>query len=127
MFPNLERLEIFGLDNIDAIWDKQVVPTESFPRLLYVSVNCCDKIVNVFPSYSWAQSQSLQQISVWGCKSVQVIYSITEEQREREGANNCSIPFPHLRKVVLDDLEKLECFCGSATRSKPLYLFDPQV
>ncbi|WP_411026208.1 hypothetical protein, partial [Salmonella sp. s58078] len=75
IFPALESLNIQSLPNITEIWDKQVLPRNSFPPLADVEVYICEKLVTVFPSILWAQS--LRHVRVADCKAVTVVVSIT--------------------------------------------------
>ncbi|XP_059653414.1 probable disease resistance protein At4g27220 isoform X2 [Cornus florida] len=87
MFPVLEVLRIVGLDNIKAIWDKQLIPVlkggDSFKHL--------------------------QKLEASTCMEMEEILAFEVGQGEEEAEANDEIPvFPHLKVINLWSLYNLK-------------------
>ncbi|CAL5391532.1 unnamed protein product [Camellia sinensis] len=125
-FPALKKLYIDGLSKIIEIWDRKLLPSESFRQLRDVDILRCDKLVNVGSSYMPQQVPKLQQLNVRCCQELKVIIlkNMGEEEEKAENNNN-TISFPQLTSLKLEDLQSLESFFTS--RSETQSLFTSQV
>ncbi|KAL3729812.1 hypothetical protein ACJRO7_026885 [Eucalyptus globulus] len=72
-FPNLETLYITSLNNIEMIWDNQVV-AESFTKLKSLCVYGCNKLVNIVHSFILRWLLSLERLNVKACGSLEVVF-----------------------------------------------------
>ncbi|KAK3419955.1 hypothetical protein EUGRSUZ_G00728 [Eucalyptus grandis] len=72
-FPNLETLYITNLNNIEMIWDNQVV-AESFTKLKSLCVDECNKLVNIVHSFILRRLLSLERLNVKACGSLEVVF-----------------------------------------------------
>ncbi|CAL5394574.1 unnamed protein product [Camellia sinensis] len=125
-FPALKKLYIDGLSKIIEIWDRKLLPSESFRQLRDVDILRCDKLVNVGSSYMPQQVPKLQQLNVRCCQELKVIIlKNMGEEEEKEENNNNTISFPQLTSLKLEDLQSLESFFTS--RSETQSLFTSQV
>ncbi|PSS21223.1 Disease resistance protein [Actinidia chinensis var. chinensis] len=126
-FPALERLEINLCSQITDVWDKKMLPANSFFQLRDMEVRKCDNLVNVFQSNMVSRLQNLQEIVISCCSDMEVIISKEREEEGDEGAEpNDNIVLPQLRNLELKWLENLESFC--TTRSELVgFLFNHKV
>ncbi|KAF5940796.1 hypothetical protein HYC85_021963 [Camellia sinensis] len=96
----IEKLVIFGMDNVIEIW-----PRELQPKVRYMIIWQCRKLSNIlFPSNVIKGMQSLERLMVGWCQSVEVAFD-HEGIIVREG--NPDIVLPSLTKLVLHYLPKL--------------------
>ncbi|CAL5391220.1 unnamed protein product [Camellia sinensis] len=125
-FPALERLYIDGLTMITEIWDRKLLPSESFRQLRNVTIRSCEKLVNVGLSNMPRQFPKLEQLKVSYCREMKVIVLKNggEEEEKAENNNNTNL-FLQLTTLVLKDLQSLKSFFTS--RSKTQSLFTSQV
>ncbi|XP_048135742.1 uncharacterized protein LOC115726779 [Rhodamnia argentea] len=101
--PSLEKLCITGLDNIQMIWDNQVV-VESFPKLKSLYVDECNKFVTVVPSFVLGQLKSLESLEAKACVSLEVVF----ELQPLIPLDGHPVALP-LRELTISGLPKLKC------------------
>ncbi|KAF8019966.1 hypothetical protein BT93_G0603 [Corymbia citriodora subsp. variegata] len=102
-FPNLETLDIDGLNNIEMIWDNQVV-ADSFTKLKSLCVDECDKLVNVVHFFILRQLLSLEILDVGGCGSLEVVFKL-QPLNHLDGHPIALL----LKDLTLSRLPKLKC------------------
>ncbi|KAH7867563.1 hypothetical protein Vadar_027891 [Vaccinium darrowii] len=110
-FPALECLIIDYLPTITKIWDKKPLPesekeTQSFCKLGVISMEGCNHLVYVLPSYMLPQLQNLQKIAIFHCEEMEVI--ISKELKENEAADNDIIVFRQLKELTFWNVPKLK-------------------
>ncbi|THG13018.1 hypothetical protein TEA_005130 [Camellia sinensis var. sinensis] len=125
-FPALERLQIKILTKITEIWDSKLLPSESFRQLRDVTIQSCDKLVNVGSSNMPRQLPKLEQLEVSYCQELKVIVLKNggEEEEKAENNNNTN-SFLQLTSLTLEGLRSLKSFFTS--RSETQSLFTSQV
>ncbi|KAI7997642.1 Disease resistance protein [Camellia lanceoleosa] len=69
-FPALERLDIDGLTMITEVWDRKLLPSESFGQLRNVAIRSCQKLVNVGSSNMPRQLAKLEFLEVSHCREL---------------------------------------------------------
>ncbi|KAF5950215.1 hypothetical protein HYC85_012208 [Camellia sinensis] len=125
-FPALERLYINGLTNITEIWDRKLLPSESFRQLRDVTILRCEKLVNVGSSNMPQQLLKLEQLEVGYCRELKVIaLKNGGEEEEKAENNNNTNSFLQLTSLTLQHLQSLKSFFTS--RSETQSLFTSQV
>ncbi|TXG65317.1 hypothetical protein EZV62_006592 [Acer yangbiense] len=75
--PNLEKLTISFMNNLEKIWHDQLVK-DSFCKLKSLEVVYCDKLLNVFPSNICGRLLSLEFLEVRECGSLEEIFYLRE-------------------------------------------------
>ncbi|KAL7170096.1 hypothetical protein ACSBR2_035028 [Camellia fascicularis] len=96
----IEKLVIFGMDNVIEIW-----PRELQPKVREMIIMRCRKLSNIlFPSHVIKGMQSLEQLKVAWCQSVEVAFDL-EGIIIREGYPE--IVLPSLKNLDLLYLPKL--------------------
>ncbi|XP_057466846.1 uncharacterized protein LOC130756366 isoform X1 [Actinidia eriantha] len=117
-FPSLERLAIEDVPNITEIWENQPLldpqnKTESFYKLIFITITNCGDLVNVFPYYMLPQLQiNLRELVIKSCPKVEVI--VSKKAKEKETATEDIIVFQTLWVLRLEDLENLKSFFAEA-------------
>ncbi|KAF6168564.1 hypothetical protein GIB67_005176 [Kingdonia uniflora] len=77
MFPHLEILQLFGVDELKTIWNGTHLE-RSFEKLRVLQVRGCDKIVNILPTRLWTRLQNLEEMKVCFCNNLkEVFHSVT--------------------------------------------------
>ncbi|GLU09192.1 hypothetical protein SLE2022_260650 [Rubroshorea leprosula] len=103
-FPSLEQLQIFGLKKLRIIWHHQL-PADSFCKLKILSICCCDKLLNIFPSNMLARSlTSVEELLVASCGSLEEIFELGELNVEESHA----VVNTKLRDLTLGELPRLK-------------------
>ncbi|XP_039173330.1 uncharacterized protein LOC104454990 [Eucalyptus grandis] len=115
-FPNMRCLRINGVP-CKELWNNQI-PTDSFQKLEYLSLNKCENLQCIATSYMWKKLQHcLEKLKVISCRLIKIIYEGDGMDTEigklrRLGLFNLknltqiwqfdglpNIPFPNLRDV----------------------------
>ncbi|CAL5336434.1 unnamed protein product [Camellia sinensis] len=125
-FPALETLHIIGLTKITKIWDRKLLPSNSFRQLRGVTIWSCEKLVNVGSSNMPRQLPKLERLKVGYCRELKVIVLKNggEEEEKAENNNNTNL-FLQLTSLILEGLQSLKSFFTS--RSETQSLFTSQV
>ncbi|CAL5394216.1 unnamed protein product [Camellia sinensis] len=125
-FPALVRLQIKRLTKITEIWDRKLLPSESFQQLRNMTIKSCQKVVNVGSSNMPRQLPKLKRLEVSQCRELKVIVLKNEgEEEEKAENNNNTNSFLQLTILRLEDLQSLKSFFTS--RSETQSLFTSQV
>ncbi|GMP54017.1 hypothetical protein CsSME_00019300 [Camellia sinensis var. sinensis] len=122
-FPSLERLQIKRLTKITEIWDRKLLPSDSFRQLRDVTIGSCEKLVNVGSSNMPQQLPKLERLEVRECRELKVI--VLKNGGEEEENNNNTNSFLQLTSLTLEDLQSLKSFF--TYRSETQSLFTSQV
>ncbi|XP_058214607.1 uncharacterized protein LOC131326035 isoform X42 [Rhododendron vialii] len=129
-FPVLEELYINSVPNITEIWDKNLPPAESICLLRFLEVRNCEKLMNVVPSYMLPLLKSIETLEVSECPEIEVIVVLEKKEKETQEATNKDIiivQFPQLRKLRLENLERLSSFNNTSIITETRPLFNHQV
>ncbi|XP_028104330.1 uncharacterized protein LOC114303385, partial [Camellia sinensis] len=125
-FPALETLDIDGLTMITEIWDRKLLPSDSFRQLRDVTIGSCEKLVNVGSSNMPRQLPKLERLDVSHCRELKVIVLKNGgEEEEKAENNNITNSFLQLTSLTLEDLQSLKSFF--TYRSETQSLFTSQV
>ncbi|KAJ9682085.1 hypothetical protein PVL29_018123 [Vitis rotundifolia] len=73
--PSLEFLFMHGLSNVITMWHNQL-PLESCCKLERLEIMHCDKLLNVFTSNILKGLQSLKDVKICDCDSVEEIFDL---------------------------------------------------
>ncbi|KAH9735574.1 Disease resistance protein [Citrus sinensis] len=108
VFPLLESLSLCRLFNLEKICHNRLHEDESFSNLRIIKVGECDKLRHLF-SFSMAKNLlRLQKISVFDCKSLEIIVGLDmEKQRTTLGFNGITT------KDDPDEKHLEICYCWS--------------
>ncbi|XP_039029192.1 uncharacterized protein LOC120163290 [Hibiscus syriacus] len=118
-FPILESLFLQNLINLEKICQGKL---ECFKRLKIVSVECCDRLKNLFPFSMTKMLVQLQEIRVSKCKSIDEI--VAEEREQSSGTATNKADFGRLQSLTLQLLPELSSFC-SKEKSRSIYQLEP--
>ncbi|KAF8015190.1 hypothetical protein BT93_H0867 [Corymbia citriodora subsp. variegata] len=103
-FPSLETLYISDMDNIEVLWDDQLV-VRSFHKLKSLEVQRCNKLLNIVPSRILGWLKSLESLYVRSCGSLEVVFKL-QPLNPLDGHPIAHFP---LKKLKLYELPKLKC------------------
>ncbi|CAL5394108.1 unnamed protein product [Camellia sinensis] len=120
-FPALEKLSIGVLPKLTKIWDRKLLPLESFQELRDVTIWGCEKLVNVGSSNMPRQLPKLEALDVRGCQELKVVVLENGEEEEKEENNTSTISFPHLTRMNFVNLQSLKSFCTSRSETQSLF------
>ncbi|GKV47763.1 hypothetical protein SLEP1_g54629 [Rubroshorea leprosula] len=119
IFPKLEQLMIKYMRNLDKIWDNQP-DASSFCQLNYLSVNSCNKLLNIFPFSMLERLQRLDKLEIRNCNSLEEILSegLDAGQSQTQKFTPPTLMesvvkfvFPKLTQLDLYFLPKLKALC----------------
>ncbi|XP_059438766.1 probable disease resistance protein At4g27220 [Corylus avellana] len=74
-FPNLKILRISRVDDMEIIWQNQFA-VDSFCKLKTIEVEFCENLTGVFKSNMLARFQSLEELMVSDCCSLQEVFEM---------------------------------------------------
>ncbi|KAL3729833.1 hypothetical protein ACJRO7_026906, partial [Eucalyptus globulus] len=103
-FPNLENLDIKGMDNIEMIWHDPI-HADSFSKLKLILVSECKRLVNIVPSFILGRLLSLETLTANKCDSLEVVFKLQPPNPLDGNSVACS----PLKELKLDDLSMLNC------------------
>ena len=107
-FPHLEYLIIYGVDNVERIWDDQL-PQDSFSKLKDVWVESCEGLLNIFSSCVLKRSQSLHALTVRDCISLKEVFDVEGmDVNVKMNAKEEGVTIIPLSVLILDSLPKVE-------------------
>ncbi|XVF30828.1 hypothetical protein REPUB_Repub16aG0091600 [Reevesia pubescens] len=111
--PMLELLHINKLTNLERLWPNQLAD-ESYPELIHLSLDQCDKLLNVFPLSMSRRLQRLRSLNIWNCELLEEIF---EPQQDHSSFIEPLSPkliqsfeFPQVTYLRLNELPKLKGF-----------------
>ncbi|KAJ9682458.1 hypothetical protein PVL29_018388 [Vitis rotundifolia] len=120
-FPSLKFLKILGLDNVKKIWHNQI-SQDSFSKLEKVTVSSCGQLLNIFPSCMLKRLQSLDDLHVCCCSSLEAVFDVEwiNVNVDRSSLGNKFV-FPKVTSLCLGNLPQLRSFYpGAHTSQWPL-------
>ncbi|KAK8689483.1 hypothetical protein V6N13_088200 [Hibiscus sabdariffa] len=120
-FPILESLFLQNLINLEKICQGKL-EEECFKRLKIVSVECCNRLKNLFPFSMTKMLVQLREIKVSKCKSIEQI--IAEESEQSAGIGTNKTNFGQLQSLTLQLLPELSSFC-SKEKIRSIYQLEP--
>lgn len=100
IFPNLMNIKLSGMKNLVEIWNSKL-SSNSFGKLDTLIIEECDKFVFILPCYVEGMFQSLCNLRVTNCKSLQAVFELDDKKRHSREVTN-------LKDVYLETLPKLE-------------------
>ncbi|KAK9289331.1 hypothetical protein L1049_007486 [Liquidambar formosana] len=106
VFPTLEELNLFHMNNWNEIWCSQL-PTYSFTELKVLRVTSCDKLLRVAPFHLLKRLHNLEEVTAIGCDSLEEVFEFKGLSIEQGHA----VMLPRLKKLTLDFLPKLMQIC----------------
>ncbi|CAL5406321.1 unnamed protein product [Camellia sinensis] len=120
VFPCLEKLTIWDLNNFKQMWIS-TPPTNSFNKLTSLFVGECKELLYVAPSELLGSLQNLQSLEIENCESIEEIFKtresnagegiVSRDEATSEQVENIPVP-PQLESVSLKKLPHLVSFCS---------------
>nr|POE69749.1 disease resistance protein [Quercus suber] len=104
VFPNLEELEIEGMDSMKMIWPDQLI-LDSFCKLENLTVSNFTNLTNILPPNMLRTLQNLKYLKVDSCGSIEEVFEI---QRTNNVEETHDISATELRSLKLINLGKLK-------------------
>ncbi|KAF3960753.1 hypothetical protein CMV_014557 [Castanea mollissima] len=104
VFPNLEELEIEGMDSMKMIWPDQLI-LDSFCKLENLIVTNFTNLTNILPPNMLRTLQNLKHLKIDGCGSIEEVFEIPRTNNVEETHD---IVVTELRSLELINLGKLK-------------------
>ncbi|KAL0005341.1 hypothetical protein SO802_012902 [Lithocarpus litseifolius] len=104
VFPNLEELDIGGMDSMEMIWPYQLI-SDSFCKLQDLTVNDCANLTNIFPPNMLRTLQKIKYLCIYDCGSIEEVFEI---QGTNIVEDTHDIAATELRHLTLRNLGKLK-------------------
>ncbi|XP_030927939.1 probable disease resistance protein At4g27220 [Quercus lobata] len=104
VFPNLEELEIEGMDSMKMIWPDQLI-LDSFCKLENLTVSKFTNLTNILPPNMPRTLQNLKRLKIDSCGSIEEVFEI---QRTNNVEETHDIAATELRSLELVNLGKLK-------------------
>ncbi|KAJ6434491.1 hypothetical protein OIU84_018079 [Salix udensis] len=82
-FPNIEKLRIGGMDNLNMIWHTEF-HSDSFCKLKVLRVRKGNKLLNIFPPNMLRRFQNLELLVVDHCASLEEVFDLRSLMSEKE-------------------------------------------
>ncbi|KAK2368422.1 putative disease resistance protein [Trifolium repens] len=102
VFPSLETLEISHMEHLKSLWHNQLAPN-SFCKLKQLTIQSCNKISNVFPSYVLDKLHNLEKLTITDCPALEVVFKTQSLQVECK-----SLMFSNLGQLKLTECKSLK-------------------
>ncbi|GLT52107.1 hypothetical protein SLA2020_254680 [Shorea laevis] len=119
-FPRLEVLFLQNLINLEKIFQGRFKDT-AFSNLRIITIECCDKVKNLFSSSIARQLLHLQEISVIKCSNMEEIVDDEEQESRNDIVEATELKFGEvLRSLRLQHLPKLSSL-NKSCRHMPLF------
>ncbi|GLT52113.1 hypothetical protein SLA2020_254730 [Shorea laevis] len=119
-FPRLEVLFLQNLINLEKIFQGRFKDT-AFSNLRIITIECCDKVKNLFSSSIARQLLHLQEISVNECSNMEEIVDDEEQGSSNDIVEAAELKFGEvLRSLRLQHLPKLSSL-NKSCRRLPLF------
>ncbi|KAG2380254.1 disease resistance protein [Vigna angularis] len=103
VFPKLEEIHLSKMRRLRDIWHTKV-NIDSFSSLISVNIEECNKLDKIFPINMEGWFESLDNLKVYKCQSVEVIFEI-KDYEEIDASGGIST---NLQVILLQDLPKLK-------------------
>ncbi|KAL0005342.1 hypothetical protein SO802_012903 [Lithocarpus litseifolius] len=102
-FPNLEKLEINGMDSMKMIWPNQLI-SDFFGKLETLTVSSCTNLTNIVPPNMLRTLRNLKELEIYDCDSLEEVFEIqgtnnVEESRDIAAVELISLKLRYLGKV----------------------------
>ncbi|XP_021910969.1 uncharacterized protein LOC110824761, partial [Carica papaya] len=118
--PNLERLLIEEMDNLEKLWNSQLAP-DAFSKLDYFAVWNCKKLLTVFPSNMINRLQRLDRMRVNCCHSLKSIFEPLGPELPESRSAIPKFVFPQVTVLEIWDIPELRSiYPGMHTTEWPL-------
>nr|XP_023926556.1 disease resistance protein At4g27190-like [Quercus suber] len=111
VFPNLEELEIKGMDSMKMIWSNQLISDcfITFAKLCTIKIWHCSSLKSVFPTTVAQALKQLENLMISNCAVVEEI--VAKEEGIEEGIERTTLfEFPQLKTLTLEELPELKSF-----------------
>ncbi|KAJ6380299.1 hypothetical protein OIU76_016874 [Salix suchowensis] len=82
-FPNIEKLHIRGMNNLNMIWHNEF-HSDSFCKLKFLNVEQGNKLLNIFPPNMLRRFQNLEHLEVNYCASLEEVFDLRSLMNEKE-------------------------------------------
>ncbi|KAK9017079.1 hypothetical protein V6N11_079565 [Hibiscus sabdariffa] len=106
-FFNEKELSIEDMDNLERLWPNQL-SQHSFSKLIFLRLKGCPKLLDVFPLGMLTRFQRLNQLSIWNCKSLEIIF---ESHPQEEKGNNSTTLQSFSPQLIQSDVIAFEFSC----------------
>jgi uncharacterized protein YlaN (UPF0358 family) len=90
------------MEHLKSLWHNQLAPN-SFCKLKQLTIQSCNKLSNVFPSYVLDKLQNLDKLTVTDCPALEVVFETQGLQVECK-----SLMFPNLSQLKLTECKSLK-------------------
>uniref|UniRef100_A0A6N2LW98 Uncharacterized protein n=1 Tax=Salix viminalis TaxID=40686 RepID=A0A6N2LW98_SALVM len=105
-FPDIEKLHIVGMDNLNMIWHTEFHPN-SFCKLKVLMVEQENKLLNIFPPNMLRRFQNLEHLEVAHCASLEEVFDLRSLMSEKESHGMYVTAFK-LKNMYVWNLQKLK-------------------
>ncbi|GMN68206.1 hypothetical protein TIFTF001_037264 [Ficus carica] len=106
-FSGLERLDLYGLNTVESVWQLQ---TTCYPvNLTSLHVGNCNSLKFLFSLAMAERLVKLKNLRVYDCKLMEDI--VVTKKLGEEGRSGIKILFPQLEYLTLSKLSSLRKFC----------------
>ncbi|KAG6701565.1 hypothetical protein I3842_08G171500 [Carya illinoinensis] len=102
-FPCLKAVGILRMDYLKYIWQNQFAEN-SFCNLEFIRVELCENLVSIFQSNMLTRFQSVEELVIGGCSSLQEVF----ELQELNVNENQAVITMHLKELKLDCLPQMK-------------------
>ncbi|XXG44962.1 hypothetical protein AAC387_Pa02g0177 [Persea americana] len=119
LLPNLEILMLKYLPGLRSLCDRSLLPG-SLSKLRQLKLFYCKNLKKVFQLGIIRQLNSLESLQVWGCRTMEEIIEIEEEEMSMSVAshthnvisyNNDRLVLPNIKRIKLGLLPELVSIC----------------
>ncbi|XP_065853539.1 uncharacterized protein [Euphorbia lathyris] len=101
VFPRLEKMQIFKMDNLKMIWQNEV-HSDSFCQMKVLKVESSKELLRIFPSNMLRSLQNLEDLVIRDCGSLEEVYDLSELMSLRVMVAN------KLRSIDIENLPNLK-------------------
>ena len=121
LFSNLEKLELFNLQELKEIWHHRL-PHDSFSNLRILTVYDCDNLLNIIPCHLIQSFKNLKEINVSYCGNLKHVFDL-------QGCDTYGKILPKLEILKLIRLKKLKgiIICNNEENDDARGLFSPSM
>ncbi|KAK9927547.1 hypothetical protein M0R45_024728 [Rubus argutus] len=91
-FPSLEKLKIYGIWELQAIWNNQFADEDSFCKLIEVVIVNCHSLMNIFVPRMMGRLNALETLLILNCDSLEVVFEVGRTDVEERHADTSA---PH--------------------------------
>ncbi|MED6213738.1 hypothetical protein PIB30_096180 [Stylosanthes scabra] len=85
IFPELEKIQLSNMEMLQEIWPREdEVSVDSFPSLISIDINRCNKLEILFPNHTKCWYLHLKSLKVHYCQWVEFIFEITGSSKQND-------------------------------------------